>query len=99
MKASGGGWILSSSRYPGTGVRVYAPWRFAPFHHFLKHLPVSESIHRPPEAFILISHEMPAFDQAIERLEYELFARSDIIEDLVAKNEISTVDPNLGLLT
>ena len=78
---------------------MYAPWHFATFHHVLKHLPVSESIHRPPEALILIGHEMPAFDQAIERLEYQLFACSDVIEDLVAKNEIATVDPNLGLLT
>src|SRR5215831_3099643 len=78
---------------------MHTPWHFATFHHVLKHLPISESIHRPPEALILIGHEMPAFDQAIEGLKHQLFARSDIIEDLVAKHEIATVDPDLGLVT
>jgi hypothetical protein len=78
---------------------MYTPWRFATFHHVLKHLPVSDSIHRSPEALILIGHEMPAFDQAIERPKHQFLALSDIIKDFVAKNEIATVDPNLGLLT
>jgi hypothetical protein len=41
---------------------------------------------------------MPAFDQTIKWLKYQLFAFSNVIEDFVAKNKVAAVDPNLGLL-
>ena len=75
-----------------------APRRLAAFHHFLEHLPISERIHRPPESIVLVGHQTPLLDQAIERLEHQLFAVADVIEDLVAEDEVSAIDPNFGFL-
>ena len=70
----------------------------ARFHHLLQYLPISEGVHWPPEALVFISHEMAAFDQTGKRLNHQFLAFPDKIEDPVAENEISAVDPNVGML-
>src|SRR5262245_7139682 len=70
----------------GAELRAQAPRHVAAVRHLLQQLPVSEGVHRPPEALIFVGHEMPARDQTLERLMYELFAVTNEIEDLVTEN-------------
>jgi hypothetical protein len=60
-------------------LRAQAPRHFALFHHTLKHLPVSQSIHGPPEPLIFVNHEVTAGDQALERLKDQFLALADEI--------------------
>ena len=76
-----------------------APRRLSALDHLLEHLPISQRVHRPPETLIFVGHQVPCLDQAVERLEHQLFPVPDVIEDLVAEDEISAVDPDVGLLT
>src|SRR5689334_6104740 len=41
---------------------------------------------------------MAALDQAVERLEHELLALLDEVEDLLAEDEEAAIDPDVGLL-
>ena len=75
-----------------------APGHVTALDHFLEHLPVPERVHGPPEAQMLISHEAVGLDQAVERFGHKLFAVAHIFEDLTAKNEISAIYPDVGLL-
>ena len=74
------------------------PWHVAAFDHFLEHLPVSERVHGSPESFILVCHELAALDEALEGLIDQLLSFADVVEYLVAENEVPAVDPDLGLL-
>src|SRR5208282_6596867 len=74
------------------------PRCLAPFDHLLEHLPVSQSIHGPPETLISVRHQVSGFDQAIERLKNQLFAVLDVIKNFFAKDKIATIDPNIRLL-
>src|SRR4029077_6642752 len=78
-------------------------WLFTPGHvaaldHFFEHLPVPKSIHRSPEAFVLIGHESAVLDQAAEGLQHQFLTFLDKIEDLVPEDEVAAIDPDLGFL-
>src|SRR5262245_61530927 len=79
-------------------MRLREPRHFATLQHFLEHLPVSEGVHCPPEALILIGHKASVLDQPIKWLKYQLLAILNVVEDLVPENEITTVDPNFGFM-
>src|SRR5262249_25531207 len=90
----------SSPASPGKvdGAAAVAPRRFALFHHVLQHLSIAKGIHRAPEAFILVGHQLSVRDQSVERLVNQLFPISDEVEYLRTKNKISAVDPDFRLL-
>src|SRR6266852_699143 len=75
------------------------PWHVAAFDHLLQYLLVSERVHCSPESFIPIRHKLPTLDEALEGLNYQLVSFLNVVEYLVAENEISTIDPYLGFLT
>src|SRR5262245_23354729 len=73
------------------------PGHLAAFHQLLEHLLVLERVHGAPETVVAVRHELIALDQAVERFEHEFLAIADIFEDLSAKNEVSAVDPDVGV--
>ena len=90
---------LHDATLHGRLVVAWTPPHLSPLHHFLKHLSIPQRIHRPPESLVLVGDELPCLDQAIKWLEDKFIAFVDIIENLPAKDEVSTVNPNFRLLT
>jgi hypothetical protein len=78
--------------------RLRAPRRLAAFHHFLEHLSVPQSIHGPPKTLVLVGHQVSGLDQPIEWLKHQLLTVSDIFENLLAKDKIAAIDPNIRLV-
>ena len=76
-------------------IRPRAPRRLAAFDHFLKHLSVPQRIHGPPKTLVLVRHQVSGFDQPIERLKHQLFTVPDIFKNLLAKDKIAAIDPNI----
>jgi hypothetical protein len=72
------------------------PWHIAAFDHLLEHLSVPERVHCSPESFIPVRHKLPTLDEALEGLNYQLVSFLNVVEYLVAENEIPTIDPYLG---
>jgi hypothetical protein len=81
------------------GVRPLSPRRLAAFDHLLENLLVPQRIHSPPKTFLLIRHQLPGFDQTVERLNHQFLRDLNIVEDLPAKDKIAAIDPNIGLMT
>src|SRR5207244_3759702 len=77
---------------------MWAPRHLALLNHVFELLSISQRVHRPPEALVLISHKRILLDQPIERLEHELFAVPDMLKNLVTEHEVTAVDPHVGLL-
>src|ERR1035438_8542053 len=75
------------------------PRHLSTLHHLFQHLTISERVHSPPEALILVGHEMSAFNQAIERLKDQFFAIANEIEDFVSEYEEAAINPDPCLLT
>ena len=75
-----------------------APRRLPAFHHFLQHLPIPERVHCPPESIVFVGHQPPLPDQAVERLENQLFPVADVIEYLAAEDEVAPIYPDFGLV-
>ena len=69
--------------------RLHAPRHLAALHHVFEDLTVAQRVHRAPEPFVLVGHEVAALDQAVERLEHEFLAFLDEVEDLLAEDEDS----------
>ena len=55
----------------------------------------SVSIERQ-KSLVLVSHELTFRDQSRERLEHELLALLQVVEDLAPEDEVAAVDPDLG---
>src|SRR5262249_27513384 len=64
----------------------------------LEHLPVPERVHGPPKSFVSVCHEFPTLDEALEGLHDQLVAFLDVVEYILAENEIPAIDPYLGFL-
>src|SRR5262245_34184841 len=74
------------------------PRHFAALHELFKHLSISESVHSSPEALVSVSDELIRADKAIERLEHQFLTVIYVIEDFSTKDEVSAINPNIGLL-
>src|SRR5262249_52739265 len=53
-------------------------------------------VHRHPEAVVVVGQELPLGEQALEGLEHQLFPFAQVVEDLLAEHEESTVDADPG---
>src|SRR5690348_3046313 len=76
---------------------VRAPGGVAGLEQVLENGPVLHRVHRRPEAVIWIGDQLALFDQAVERLLYEVLAFFDEVEDLPAEDEVAGVDPDPAL--
>jgi hypothetical protein len=90
---------MISSRCNAVDIRPLAPRRLAAFDHLLENLSVPQRIHSPPKALVFIRHQLPGFDQTVERLKHEFFTVPDVPKNLLAKNKIPAIDPNIRLMT
>src|SRR5215813_10798500 len=89
---------MASWSHTAVELRLRAPRHLSALHHLLEHLPVTQRIHGAPEPLIFVGDEPSILYQAIEGLEHQLFASAHVVEDLLAEEEISAVDPDLGFL-
>src|SRR6266849_2872711 len=65
--------------------------------HLLEELPLLEGVHARPEPVVLVGEQLPGGDQALERLDDELFSRLDVVEHVAAKCKETAVDPHIRL--
>src|SRR5690348_5092678 len=61
--------------------------------HLLERLLVLQRVHRCPEAVVLVRDQLPFRGKALERLDHELLARADVVEELLLEDEVASVDP------
>src|SRR5207237_489692 len=71
------------------------PGAVAPRFHAVEGDLVLEGVHRAPEAVVAVDAEELLLDQALEGALDELVALLDVVEDVVAKNEVAAVDEQL----
>ena len=64
------------------------------FEHFL----VLQRVHRPPEAVMPEGEQLIVLDQTLEGFFDQLFAVTQIVENLSAKDEAAAVDPEIDVL-
>src|SRR5262249_28737519 len=89
----------TSCTYRDRHVLVWMPGRIATLDHLLEDLPVPESVHGAPKAFVTLSHELATIDKALEGLHDQLIALLDVVEYLLSEDEVAAVDPYSGILT
>src|SRR5262249_8276007 len=65
-------------------VGVDAPRHLALLGHGLEILAILQRVHRAPEAVIAIGHQLALRDQAIERIDHQLFAVLHVVEEALA---------------
>src|ERR1041385_8045979 len=62
----------------------------------IEHLLVLKCIHGRPEALVLVCEKLPLLNQSLKRLMKQLFAAFHVLKNILAKDEVATVDPNVG---
>src|SRR5512134_620553 len=68
------------------------PGRLAARQQVLEALLVLEGVHARPEAVVGVSAQLALRDQAAERLDHQLLAGLDVVEDLAPEHEEAAVD-------
>src|SRR5258706_14472520 len=87
-----------SCAYRGCNILVRLPWRIATFNHLLEDLSVPEGVHGAPKSFVAVRHKLATLDEALEGLHHQLVPFLNVVEYLLAENEIPAIDPYVGLM-
>src|ERR1700751_831748 len=82
----------------GPGFEIEKPRHGALLDQVLEYLLVLERIHGAPEAFMTEGHQLVCFNQSLERRFDEFFAVAHVVEDLLAEDEETAIDPEVGIL-
>src|SRR6185369_11272574 len=82
----------------GVDPRSASPRHISLLNHILEDLSVFQRVHGTPESLVLICLELIILDQALERLQHQLFTIADVVENLSPEEEESAIDPKVGAL-